>query len=111
LKVCLPVANHLFSDGVSRHDRRSMHGLSESHSKLVLELIADVLPVVSADVLYELLPRSSHLICGCLVSVIKHIVAESSAEPTLRCLFVLWVITLPCVMMTMMIFFIAPLVA
>jgi hypothetical protein len=87
LKVYLPVANHLFSDDVSRHDRRGLHGLSESHSELVLELIADVLPVVvSANVLYELLPRSSHLICGCLVSVIKHTVAESSAEPTLRCL-------------------------
>jgi hypothetical protein len=63
-----------------------MHGLSESHSELVLELVADVLPVVCANILYELLPQSSHLICCCLVSVIKHIVTESRAEPTLRCL-------------------------
>ena len=63
-----------------------MQGLCKNHSKLVLQLIADVLSVISADVLYELLPRCSHLIWGCLVSTVKHIVAESSAESTLRCL-------------------------
>ena len=81
----MPSTNHLFSDGVPRHDCGSMRRFGESHSNLVLQLIADVLPIVSADVLHELLPRCSHLVCSCLVSVVKHIVSESTAESTLGC--------------------------
>jgi hypothetical protein len=44
------------------------------------------LSVACSDVLHELLPRCSHLVCSCLVSIVEHIVPESGAESTLRCL-------------------------
>jgi hypothetical protein len=61
-------------------------GLSESHSYLVLQLVADILSVVCTNVLDQLLPRHSHLIGGRLLTVIKQQVgAESGSKTSLKC--------------------------
>ena len=63
-----------------------MHGLGESHSNLVLQLITDILSVIGSHILHKLLPRCTHLVCGCLMAEVEDVCAESSAESILRCL-------------------------
>ena len=63
-----------------------MHGFGESHSSFVLELIADVLSVCCSYILDELLPWGVHLVCSCLVSLVKDVVVECLAKSTLWCL-------------------------
>ena len=60
-----------------------VHGLVNSHSKLVLQLIADILSVACTDVLDELLPLRSNLICGRFLTVVKHVGAKSGAKTSL----------------------------
>ena len=68
------------------HDSWCVHRFGKSHSNFILQLIADVLPVVSSNILYELLPRCMHLVCSCLVSIVEHVVVECLAKSTLQCL-------------------------
>ena len=61
--------------------------LSNHHSRFVLQFVADILSIdFFTDVLYELIPQSSHLVCSCLVSIVEHIGSKCGAETTLWCL-------------------------
>jgi hypothetical protein len=48
-----------------------VHRLDENDSDHVLQFVADVLPVVGSDILFQLFPRSTHLICCILLTIIK----------------------------------------
>ena len=47
--------------------------LGDCHWCPVLQFVADILTVSRSDVLHELLKRRAHLVCGCLVSVVKYV--------------------------------------
>jgi hypothetical protein len=60
-----------------------VYGLNESHSHFVLKLIANVLPIVGTDVLFELLPLHYHLIYGILLTVVEHVGVKIGANTSL----------------------------
>jgi hypothetical protein len=56
LNVQLTSSDHDFSDAVSRQDIGSVHRLDEDKINCVMQLIADVLPIVGTEILQKLLP-------------------------------------------------------
>jgi hypothetical protein len=82
LQIHLSCAIYLLPGSMSREKGRCVHGFWKDQVSLVVQLVTNVLPICSTDILDQLLARCPHLVGCCLVSIVEHVVLECLSQPT-----------------------------